>query len=215
MNTEQARNNMLSQQLRTWDVLDQRVLDHIAQTPREEFVPSAYKNLAFADINIPIGHDEIMWTPKEEGRVLQALKIKPTDKILEIGTGSAYLTALLSQLGTHVDSIEIFPEFTQEAQNKLSRFNINNVKLLTADAVQGWQNYYDVIVISGSLPFLPASFRKSLNPNGRLFAIIGQAPAMEATLITHLPPDIWREEKLFETVIPVLRNAQQPELFIF
>jgi len=215
MNIELARSNMLTQQLHTWDVLDKDILKLIAHTPREKFVPAAYQDLAFADMNIPLGHDQVMWTPKEEGRVLQALNIKPTDQVLEIGTGSGYFTALLAKLARQVDSIDIFADFTEQARQKLAMFGLSHVTLITADAAQGWQGNYDVIVITGSLPYLPESFRQNLKPGGRLFAILGQVPAMEATLMTRDECQDWQEERVFETVVPPLLNALELPKFTF
>jgi len=217
MNIEQARTNMIKQQLRAWDVLDDHLLEVFRTTPREAFVPPAYKGVAFADMNIPLEHDQIMLIPGEEARLLQAVQIQPTDTVLEIGTGSGYMTALLARLAKLVYSIDIFPDFTAAAQVKLATHNINNVKLLTADASKGWeqQGPYDVIIITGSLPFLPESFRNSLKPNGRLVAILGNAPAMEATLITRNDRAQWSKQKLFETVVPVLINAEPSATFVF
>jgi protein-L-isoaspartate(D-aspartate) O-methyltransferase len=215
MNIEQARANMLTQQLRTWEVLDPEILDLVARTPREQFVPVIYQDLAFADMNIPLAHGQVMLTPKEEGRILQVLKIKPTDRILEIGTGCGYMTALLAKLGQHVDSVDIFADFSDEARLKLSIFNITNVALFSADAARGWQGKYDVIVITGSLPLLPTNFKQCLNPDGRLFVILGEAPAMEATLLTRNQQNQWFTETLFETVVPPLLNAAAPAQFVF
>lgn len=215
MDIEQARRNMITQQVRTWGVLDQAVLDVMANTPREMFVPAIYQNLAFADAIVPLGHGQIMFMPMEEARLLQALAIQPTDKILEIGTGSGYLTALLAKLAKYVYSVDIFPDFCAEAQLKLSSQNISNVKIINSDAALGWdeETPYDVIVISGALPFLPDQFRKNLKPGGRIFAILGHTPAMEATILTYTQGGDWQEDMLFETVVPPLLNA--PELLPF
>lgn len=217
MNIEQARTNMITQQLRTWEVLDENVLQTIDSTPREDFVPSDYKKLAFADMNIPLAHHQQMLTPKEEARLLQALNLQGTETVLEIGTGSGYMTALLAKMAKYVYSIDIFPDFTQQAQVKLASHNINNATLLTADAARGWeqQGPYDAIMITGALPFLPESFRNSLKPGGRLVAILGHPPAMEATLIKRSERSTWSTEKLFETVVPLLQNAIQPSAFAF
>jgi protein-L-isoaspartate(D-aspartate) O-methyltransferase len=218
MNIELARTNMITQQLRTWDVLDEAVLQAVATIPREDFVPAAYRKLAFADMNIPLAHNQVMMTPREEARFLQTLDLQGTEAVLEIGTGSAYMTALLARMARLVYSIDIFPDFIQQAQVKLASHNINNVTLLTADASRGWeqQGPFDAIIITGALPFLPDSFRNSLKPGGRLIAILGQAPAMAATFIKRgEKTSAWSEEKLFETVTPVLINALQPPSFIF
>ncbi len=215
MDIEQARRNMLTQQVRTWGVLNQPVLDVMANTPREVFVPAIYRNLAFADAYIPLGHDQVMFMPMEEARLLQALKIQSSDIVLEIGTGSGYLTALLAKLGKYVYSIDVFPDFCANAQLKLATQNIHNVKIINGDAAMGWGQHmpYDVVVISGSLQFLPESFRKCLKPEGRIFAILGDAPAMEATLLTSTKHGDWLEDILFETVVPPLLYA--PELSPF
>lgn len=218
MNIEEARLNMLNQQLRPWGVTDQSVLDLIAHTPREHFVPQIYHNLAFADMNIPLPQQQVMLTPKEEGLIMQVLAIQSTERILEIGTGSGYMTALLAKQGKHVDSLEIFPDLTQTAQLKLAALGLTNIHCVVADATQTtptWQGNYDVIVITGSLPHLPAIYRQCLNPAGRLFVILGAAPAMEATLITHHPQQGWLEKKLFETVIPPLLSTTRTTEFVF
>lgn len=217
MNFEQARLNMLTQQIRSWDVLNERLLHVIKMTPREIFVPKSYEDLAFADMNIPLMHDQVMLRPAEEARLIQALDIQETDTILEIGTGSGYTTALLAQLGKHVYSVDIFADFTEQAKSKLTNFGINNISFVTADGSRGWEPEapYDAIIITGSLPFLPDTFRNSLKPGGRLVAILGQAPAMEATLITYHGDNKWDQQKLFETVVPTLINAPTISAFRF
>ena len=215
MNFEQARFNMIEQQIRTWEVLDQHVLDLLAEVHREDFVPIEYRQLALADVQIPLAHKQVTMTPKVEARLLQALDIKKTDKILEIDTGCAYLTALLARLGHHVFSVDIFPEFTGEAKTKLARHGIYNVTLETGDAIKGWAQHtpYDVIVVTGSLPVLDPCFQEQLNIGGRLFVIIGTSPVMEALLITRIGENEWSTESLFETDIPVLTGLQTPPEF--
>lgn len=217
MNTEEARTNMIKQQIHTWDVLDTEILDLIKNTPRELFVPPLYKELAFADINIPLDHGQAMLTPKEEARILQALKLKPQERVLEIGTGSGYFTALLAKQAKSVTSVDIFPEFTQQAAAKLFSLNIKNVELNTADAAQGYTQGapYDAIVITGSLAYLPDVFRNSINLGGRIFTIIGQAPAMEAILLMYNSKKQWQNDMLFETVVAPLIHAKQPSQFVF
>ena len=217
LNFEQARFNMIEQQIRPAEVLDYRVLDTIAATPREDFVPEDYRELAFSDINIPISNDEIMMKPIMEARLLQALDVQPGDKILEIGTGSGYFTALLAKLGQSVDSIDIDPALQQQAQTRLTAQGISNVSLIEGDAAHGWDESgsYDVIAITGSLPILPESMKQKLTVNGRLVAIIGTAPVMEATLITRLSDDQWTTDTLYETELPALKNAEQPQGFVF
>jgi protein-L-isoaspartate(D-aspartate) O-methyltransferase len=217
MNFEIARHNMVEQQIRPWDVSDDRVLELIARAPREDYVPAQYRNLAFADLNIPLGHGEMMMSPKLEARLLQELEIAPTDKILEVGTGSGYLTALLASLGRHVVSIDIETEFTMTAATKLGRHGVRNITLETGDGARGWdrQQPYDVIVITGSLPILPEAFRQSLAPGGRLIAIVGQSPAMEVKRVRRVDAIAFREDSLFETDLPPLRNAIEPAKFVF
>lgn len=217
MNIELARDNMIKQQIRTWDVLDETVLNIIAHTPRENFVPSPYKNLAFADMVIPLGHGQAMFSPKEEARLLQALAIQSHEVVLEIGTGSGYLTALLAKLAKYVYSLDIFADFCANAQFNLAKHHIQNVKIINADGANGWSEHgaYDVIVLTGSMLFLPEIFHQSLKPRGRLFAILGKAPAMEATLFSFSGQHEWKEEKLFETMSPRLLNVIKPSTFVF
>jgi protein-L-isoaspartate(D-aspartate) O-methyltransferase len=213
---EQARFNMIEQQIRPWDVLDQRVLDTMKMIPREDFVPEPYRSLAFADTNIPLGHNQVMMAPNVEGRLLQALAIQPEDTILEIGTGSGYLTACLARLGRHVTSIDIEPEFTAQAQARLAAQGISNVTLETADAAGGMERgkSFDVIAVTGSLPVLQQQFHDNLNTGGRLFVICGQLPIMEALLITRVDASSWTRESLFETTIPPLLHAEVAQSFI-
>lgn len=216
MNFDIARANMIAQQIRTWDVLDQRVLDLIARIPREEFVPANYRTLAFVDMNIPLGRGEVMLAPKFEARIVQELDISPSDKILEIGTGSGYMTALLASLGKHVYSVDIVPEFKLHAEKVLAAHGIRNVTLEVGDASRGWNRHapYDVVLVTGSMPKLPADFRACLANRGRLAVIVGDAPAMEVKLIKRVG-DNFEERSLFETVVPALANAEQPERFVF
>jgi protein-L-isoaspartate(D-aspartate) O-methyltransferase len=217
MNLELARFNMVEQQIRPWDVLDQAVLDLLFELPREEFVPEQQRSLAFADLEIPLGHGEVMLAPKLEARMLQELAIRPTDKILEVGTGSGYMTALLARLGAHVVSVEIVPELKAFAEKNLRDHNILNVTLEQGDASRGWPQHgpYDAIVLTGSTPMLPDAFQASLAPGGRLLAVVGEAPVMTARLVTRVGDQSFSRVGLFETSIPALRNAQQPERFVF
>lgn len=213
---EQARFNMIEQQVRPWDVLDQRVLDVMSATPREDFVPERYRSLAFADISIPLGHDQVMMAPKTEGRLLQVLDVQAGDSVLEIGTGSGYLTACLSRLGNHVTSVEIFPEFREAAAAKLAAHGFRNVTLRDADAANGIgsDTRYDVIAVTGSLPLLHRQFHDNLAIGGRLFVIAGMPPVMEALLITRIDERNWSRESLFETSLPPLLHAEQPQQFV-
>lgn len=215
-NFEQARFNMIEQQIRPWDVLDQRTLDLIASVPREQFVPQDYRKLAFADINIPLAQGQVMMSPKVEARLLQALRLNPNDSVLEIGTGSGYLTALLAKAAKYVDSVDIFPEFIQAAAVKLKALNINNVTLRVGDAINGWNVDvdYDVIVLTGSVPILKSPFQNQLIEGGCLFAIIGEEPIMQAQLITRVNQTKTNLELLFETVLPPLLGAASPQRFV-
>lgn len=217
MDVERARFNMVEQQIRTWEVLDQRVLDLLLRVHREDFVPEHYRALAFADMEVPIGHGEKMLQPKIEARMLQELAVTESDRILEVGTGSGYMTALLASLGQHVYSVDIETEFTRSATAKLAAHDIRNVTLETGDAARGWvsRSPYDVIVLTGSVPLLPAAFQESLKPGGRLLAVVGEAPVMEARLITRMGAGAYHAVGLFETCIAPLRNAQQPGRFVF
>lgn len=216
MNLEQARFNMIEQQIRTWEVLDPIVLDLLQQVPREDFVPAAYKGLAFADLEIPLGHGQNMLSPKLEARMLQALGLKKTDNVLEIGTGSGYMTALLAKLAQQVYSVELIQELSHSAAQKLAAHGIANVTLEVGDGAHSWDaGSYDAIVLTGSVPLLPEDFEAQLKPGGRLLAVVGEAPAMEAVLVTCVSPGVCRRTTLFETCIPSLNNAPQPERFRF
>jgi protein-L-isoaspartate(D-aspartate) O-methyltransferase len=214
---EKARFNMIEQQIRPWEVLDTRVLQLFSRIPREDFVPMQYKGLAFADLELPIGHGQTMLPPKLEGRMLQALEIRKTDKVLEIGTGSGYLTALLAALADRVYSVEIIPELSAQAQIRLVEHDVSNVVLEVGDAVQGWAAHapYDVIVYTGSLPMLPENVLYQLAVGGRLFAVVGEPPAMEAVMVHCIASDNYRQQALFETCLPVLANAPRPTRFEF
>lgn len=213
----EARFNMIEQQIRTWEVLDPVVLAVLDQVPRENFVAESQKGLAFADIELPIGNGHTMLSPKLEGRILQVLNLKKTDKVLLVGTGSGYLTALLATLADHVHAVEIHPELSALAQARLQKQNIHNVTLHVADAVNGYapDAPYDVIVFTGSLPLRPLAAEKMLNIGGRLFAVIGEMPIMEATLTQRISEDAFRHEVIFETCLPQLDNAPQARKFKF
>ena len=208
LDVTKARFNMIEQQIRPWEVLDQKVLDVMENIPREDFVPETNRNLAFADINIPLPHDEVMMEPRVEARMLQALNIQSTDSILEVGTGSSYITALLAKLGKYVVSVDIHTDNTESAKQKLKEHGIANITLETGDASAGWDRHapYDVIAITGSMPNLPEAFQFSLNHGGRLFCVIGESPIMTATLITRVGEYEWTHEALFETELPSLQN---------
>jgi len=217
LDVERARFNMVEQQIRPWEVLDQRVLDLLLAVKREEFVLPQYRSLAFVDMEIPIGHGERMLAPRMEARMLQELTLNPTDRILEVGTGSGYMTALLTRCGAQVYSVDIVPEFTQSATAKLAAHGIPNATLETGDAARGWDRHgpYDAIVLTGSVPILPEAFQLALAPGGRLLAIVGEPPVMEARLVTCAVAGAFSSIGLFETCTAPLRNAAQPARFVF
>jgi protein-L-isoaspartate(D-aspartate) O-methyltransferase len=217
MDIELARYNMVEQQIRPWDVLDQDVLDLLHVWRREDFVPEAHRALAFVDMEIPLGHGERMWTPKLEARVIQEIALRPTDRVLEVGTGSGYLTALLAARAASVVSVEIVPEFVSRARARLAAHGVDNVDLRQGDAARDWVDSagFDVIVLTGSTPVLSDSFKRRLHVGGRLFAITGSAPVMTAQLMTCTAPGAYRSLTLFETVVAPLVGAPQPEAFVF
>ena len=217
MNLEQARFNMVEQQIRPWEVLDQDVLDLLYVVRREEFVPADFRGLAFGDIEIPLGDGERMWPPKIEARMLQALGVKKNERAIEVGTGSGHFAALLAHCVHHVTSVEINPRLKAFGQQNLERQGIDNVTVELGDAAQGWSAHapYDIIVLTGSTPVLPRPFLAQLKPEGRLLAIVGDAPVMEARLITCVAQGAHRSVNLFETSFPPLRNALQPKRFSF
>ncbi len=213
---KQARFNMIEQQIRPCDVLDGRILDLLHQVRREHFVPLAQRELAFVDMEIPLGYGTQMWFPKLEARVVQDLQIKRSDSVLEIGTGSGYLTALLAALARQVTTVEIVPELSALAQKNLQAYQYSNITFAVGDAAQGWgDETYDVIVLTDSTPVLPSTFQNKLNVGGRLFAIVGDAPVMQAKLITRLSADVFSTVNMMETSSASLQNAKQPERFVF
>ncbi len=214
-NLEQARFNMIEQQIRPCDVLEARILELLHHVRREHFVPEGKKAMAFMDMEIPLGFGVSMWQPKLEARVLQELHVGHSDRVLEVGTGSGYLTALLSALAGHVTSVEIVPELSEMARAHLQPFHRENITLEVGDASRGWGEGYDVIVLTGSTPVLPEAFQKSLNIGGRLFAIVGDAPVMEAKLITRVAPGAYEVVNIMETSAAPLQNAQQAKQFVF
>ena len=217
MNLEQARANMVEQQIRPWEVLDQAVLDLLYVVPREEFVPAAYRNLAFADMEIPIGEGERMMAPKIEARLLQSLALRKTDRVLEVGTGSGYLTALLARSAAHVHSLEIRPALAALGRGNLERQGVDNVTLEIGDGARGDPKRapYDAIVLTGSTPVLPATLREQLAPGGRLFAVVGDPPIMVARLITCTAPGTYGAADLFDTLLAPLANAERAPQFRF
>lgn len=215
MNFEIARHNMIEQQIRPWNVIDPVVLDVLEAIPRENYVSDKMKKSAFSDVELPIGHDQLMLSPKIEAKILQAVQVQKTDNVLEIGTGSGYMTALLAQLADKVCSVEIHEQLSQQAQEKLTGEGFDNVTFVVADAARGFdQNApYDVIILTGSVPQLPEAYKQSLKKGGRLFAVIGSAPVMEATLITRVSSSQYSTEILFETEIPELENTTRDKTF--
>jgi len=213
---EQARFNMIEQQIRTWDVLDSRVLDLLFAVKREDFVPAAYRTLAFADLELPLANGYRMWTPKMEARVIQELMLRSNDRVLEIGTGSGYLTALIASQAGDVTSVEIDPAMAADAASKLGRHGFSNARVEVGDGARGFgSEAYDVIVLTGSTPLLPERFLAQLAPGGRMFAVVGEPPAMRARLIRSEAPGATAVTGLFETVVAPLVNAPAPARFEF
>jgi len=208
---------MVEQQVRTWEVLDPGVLELLYAVPREAFVPPAYRKLAFADMEIPLGEGESMMAPKMEARIVQELALRKTDRVLEVGTGSGYLTALLARCAAHVYSLEIRPALAAFGRDNLSRHGAANVTLDLADGACGDAKRapYDAIVLTGSTPVLPAGLKEQLSPGGRLFAVVGEAPVMVARLITCTAPGAFGTVDLFDTVIAPLVNAERAPRFRF
>ena len=217
MNLEQARTNMVEQQIRTWEVLDQDVLDLLYTVPREEFVPLSCRNLAFSDMEIPIGEGEKMWAPKMEARVLQELAPRRSDRVLEVGTGSGYLTALLAHRSAHVHSIEIRPALAAFGKANIARHGVDNVSLTVGDGADGLSSEgpFDIVVLTGSVPRLPKSLLDQLAPGGRAFAVIGEPPVMTATVVSASAAGVSHSVELFETLLASLANRKHPSRFTF
>ena len=217
MNFEQARYNMIEKQIRPWEVLDQETLELFGRIHREDFIPDDYRELALSDTNIPLLHQQVTMTPKVEARLVQGLKLGKHEKILEIGTGCGYLTALLACRGALVHSVDIFAEFAQLARPRLDKYGLDNVHLATGDAINGWPEAapYDVIVVTGSVPLLGEAYQQQLNINGRLFVIVGRSPVMEARIITCIGNGEYAAESLFETDLPALLGTPAGPVFKF
>ena len=216
MDTLAARQQMVDQQIRTWEVLDPRVLDVFARVPREAFVPPEYRELAFADSPIPIGLGQTMLAPKIQGRILQALSVAATDSVLEVGSGTGYLSACLGLLAAAARSIDIHPQFTACAQANLRAVPEARIDFQTRDAFATPPlGEYDAIAVTGSLPVYDARFERSLRVGGRLFAIVGEAPVMDAILVRRVDNAEWTRESLFETVVEPLINATAAQRFVF
>ena len=217
MNFEQARFNMVEQQIRPWEVLDPDVLGLLFEVKRENFVPPAHRSLAFADMEIPIGHGEAMMQPKVEARILQELGVGREESVYEVGTGSGYLTALLARRAGHVTSAEIHEDLQAGARESLARAGIGNVTLLLGDSARAplGEASWDVIVLTGSTPQLPEAFLERLKPGGRLFAVVGDAPVMKAVVVERGQGGSLRQTEVFETLLKPLANAQSPARFRF
>lgn len=215
MTLEHARSQMLRQQIRAWEVLDDRVLEALGATPREQFVPANYSDVAFADLEIPLAHGQHMMAPRVEGRMLQSLQIEPAERVLEIGTGSGFLTACLARLADSVVSVDIFAEFTDAAGPKLEQLEVANVELRAADGLAlDYEGEFDAIAVTGSVPELDDRFIRMLRPGGRLFLVTGREPIMEAQLVTLHAYGNRTRQSLFETLLTPLVNADTPPPFI-
>jgi len=216
LDTDFARRQMIEQQVRAWAVLDAAVLETMERVPREAFVPPAYRDVAFADMAVPLGHGQHMLQPKLEGRILQALELNPDDAVLEVGTGSGYFAACLGALARSVTSLEIHADLAEAARASLARTGANNVTVEAADAF-GYPlaSRYDVIVLTGSMPVYDPRFEQALAEGGRLFVVVGQGHVMEARRITLTGPGQWLRESLFETVMDPLVHAPEPPRFVF
>ena len=217
MNFEQARINMVENQVRPWEVLDERVLDVLGRVRREDFVPAEHRQLAFADLCLPLGHGEVMMKPVVEGRLLQALGLQGHERVLEIGTGSGFFAACLARLAASVESVDIHADFTTTASAHLAAAGIDGVRLHTGEAVRDWQpdGRFDAMVVTGAVAQIPPRWFAWLKPGGRLLAIRGQSPAQEVVLITHEAEGHQREESLFETDLPYLAHAAPAARFEF
>jgi protein-L-isoaspartate(D-aspartate) O-methyltransferase len=216
MNTDYARRQMVNQQVRGWNVYDERVLAMLKELPREQFVPDGFESLAFADLAIPLGHGEHMMTPTIEGRVLQALGLQGSETVLEIGTGSAFMSACLAKLSAQVTSVEIYDDFIDSAKRKLEVEGIENVELVQMDATQELPaGEFDAIAVTGSVQAFDPRYVEALSPNGRLFIVVGDAPVMEAKLIERTNEHDWHTISLFETDLPPLVHGALPPQFSF
>lgn len=217
MNLEQARANMINQQVRTWEVLDEGVLAALREVPREEFVPVRYRKLAFSDLRIPLGHGQIMMKPIEQGRMLQSLALQEGERVLEIGTGTGFITACLDRLGGRVTSIEILESLAEQAETNLDMQDVGDVDLRVGDALSAdfESAGYDAVVVSASIASVPERLIELLRPGGRLFAVRGMSPAMEAVLLTRPEAGRTREESLFDTDLPRLIGAEDAPVFSF
>lgn len=217
MNLERARANMIHHQIRCWEVLDGRVLDVLGEVPREEFVPTRHRKLAFSDLRVPLGHDQVMMKPNEQGRLLQSLGLEGREHVLEVGTGSGFLTACLARLAGRVTSIEILESLAEQARATLDAQGVEGLELMVGDALQAGfgDARFDVVVVSASVASIPDPIVRWLRPGGRLFIVRGQSPAMEAVAVTRTASGRLSEKSLFETDLPRLIGAEDPPAFKF
>jgi protein-L-isoaspartate(D-aspartate) O-methyltransferase len=216
MSTVQAREQMIEQQVRAWDVLDARVLETLRKVPREAFVPPQHRFLAFADAEIPLPCGQRMLRPSVVGRLLQALALTGSERVLEVGTGSGFVTSCLRTAGASVRSVEIFPELAELARRNVASLGLGNVDIVVHDATRvDSDERYDVIALTASLPVPDERFQRQLAVGGRLFVVVGEPPVMEARLIRRITEDAWGTESLFETVIDPLAHATRPQGFVF
>jgi protein-L-isoaspartate(D-aspartate) O-methyltransferase len=217
MDWEHARYLLVEQQIRPWDVLDQKVLDRVLTVKREDFVPADKKALAFVDSELPIGHEATMLAPKVEARFLQDVEVQPSDKVLIAGAGTGYLMALAAGLASQVYGVEIEPELASQAEANLARAGVRNARVVVGDAVRGFaeQAPFDVVIVTGSFASVPATLKEQLAVGGRLIAIVGELPIMSATLIRRVDHNAYSEEKLFEYNLPRMKNAPAVSAFTF
>ncbi len=217
MNFERARYLMVQQQIRPWKVLDFDVLDVMGRLPREKFVAPELQSLAYADTSLPLGNGQVMLTPKEQGRIAECLQLSRGDRVLEVGTGSGYLTAVLASLAGQVTTVDIFDDFVESARSRLNELGIDNVQWEVGDAANGWDKGapFDAIAITGSLLEVPDVYKQSLKVGGRLFCIVGVEPAMQARLIVKTGDDAFSDTGIFETLVPRLVHAPEPVQFQF
>ena len=217
LNLEQARVNMVEQQVRTWEVLDPHVLDAMREVPREDFAPADYRRMAFSDLRIPLPQGQVMMKPIEEGRMLQALEIQPGHRVLEIGTGSGFIAACLAHIGASVLTIDIVEELTERARRRFERLSIDGIEVRQADALGDFDpgESFDAVAVTGSAAEVPDRFRQWLKPGGRLFAVRGFSPVMEAVTMTRSEHDHWQVDSLFDTDLPRLIGAEDRPQFEF
>jgi protein-L-isoaspartate(D-aspartate) O-methyltransferase len=217
MQTADAREQMIEQQVRAWDVLDERVLEIFRKVPRDHFAPAEQRYMAYMDLEVPLPNGQHMLRPSVAGRLLQALELSGTERVLEIGAGSGFITACLASVSAHVESCEIFPELAELAKSNLATLSVGNTQIVTADALASASaaKRYGAIAVTGSMPIPDDRLQRQLEIGGRLFIIVGEAPVMTARLIRRTAEDAWTSESLFETVVDPLINARRPQEFTF